>query len=556
MRPVLSIKDLTLHLQHSGKCTPVLSGITLEVMPGEIVGLVGESGSGKSITSLAVMGLLDVDGEARISGRIAVLGQDVISMAEEDFRRMRGADMAMVFQEPMTALNPIWRVGELMIDVIRTHHRKIRRNEAHSLAASLLADMHIRDVERVLQAYPFELSGGMRQRVLIALAFACHPKLLIADEPTTALDVTVQAQILSLLKEMARRHNTAVLFISHDLGVVSELCARLYVIKDGKIMEAGSTESVLLRPQSSYTKALLAALPEFSPPRQPLPINGISQVSPIYHQREESRSGASSLLEVSDLHVEAKRKSMFSTRTSDTIPILKGVSLSLRPGTTLGVIGESGCGKSTLARTIVGLIRPTSGAVKFCGHQISGPGPTLSKQLRQGLQMVFQDPRSSLNPRMRVWEILTEPLLALGRISELERRQRAAVLADQVGLSKDGLDRYPHAFSGGQRQRISLGRALSTEPRLLILDEPTSALDVSIQAQILNLLLRLQDELGLSYLFISHDVSVIRHMADEVIVMRSGEVVEAGRAGQVLGSPRHPYTRQLIMAVPKVRQAS
>lgn len=549
---VLSVRKLSLDIRNRRHTTTVLDNITIHVRRGEIIGLVGESGSGKSLTSLAIMGLLNLDGKPVLSGEINVLGRNIPTLSETELRRMRGTDMAMVFQEPMTALNPAMRIGDLMADVILSHQPGIKRGAARTLAGDLLAETQIHDVVRVLHSYPFELSGGMRQRILIALAFSCRPKLLIADEPTTALDVTVQAQVLNLLKKMAKRHDTAVLFISHDLAVVSETCSRIYVMKDGKIIEAGPVRDVLSDPGSSYTKGLLAALPDFSLPRRQLPVEGVAHPTLPSRRNAAVENGVSSLLDIKDLHVDIHRASTSRGGKHGSVSVLKGVNLSVRSGTTLGIVGESGCGKSTLARSIMGLVHPTSGSIRFRGLELSGNRAVTRRKPCQDLQMVFQDPYSSLNPRMRVWEILTEPLLSIEKISRNARRDRAAVLADQVGLQKKGLDRYPHAFSGGQRQRIALARALATEPSLLILDEPTSALDVSIQAQILNLLLHLQDELGLTYLFISHDLAVVRHMADEVIVMRHGEVVEAGETGQVLGIPEHPYTRKLVAAVPRL----
>ncbi|HEY0938537.1 MAG TPA: ABC transporter ATP-binding protein [Steroidobacter sp.] len=541
VQPVLEISDLSLEFTAAQGGVRALDEVTLQVRPAEIVGLVGESGSGKSVTALCVMQLLAARSHSVTGGRIVLLGRDVLGAGGAQLARMRGAEAAMIFQEPMTSLNPVKRIVELMIEVIR-RHRRVSRRAARSIAAELLADAQLSDVERVLRSYPFELSGGMRQRVLIAMAFSCRPKLLIADEPTTALDVTVQAQILDLVREMARKHATAVLFITHDLGVVRQLCSRMYVMQRGRIVESGETGAVLSNPAHAYTRSLLGALPELAEPMQFI---ATGDEAPTPSLQTADRRTGQVLLEVKNLTVCFDADRGRGKRT-----VVRDVSFEVREGETVSIIGESGCGKSTLARTVVGLIRPERGSVAY---RPSAPtSQDAAGALRREVQMVFQDPRSSLNPRMRVWEIITEPLAVAERLGRAQLREHAQRLAAQVGLTPDQLHRYPDAFSGGQRQRIAIARALSTSPRLLVLDEPTSALDVSIQARILNLLLKLQYELGLSYLFISHDVPVVRHISHRVLVMQSGALVEQGEARQVLEHPRHPYTRQLMEAVPRV----
>lgn len=457
-QPVLDIQQLHLSFPGFNGDVHALNNVSLQINRGEIVGLVGESGSGKSVTAMLIMRLLQTGSYCVHRGQISLLGDDVLNAREKQLRQWRGARVAMIFQEPMTALNPTLRIGLQMMDVIR-HHQPISRREARAKAIALLEEMQIPDAVEVMSRYPFELSGGMRQRVMIALAFSCEPQLIIADEPTTALDVTVQLQVLRLLKHKARASGTAVLFISHDMAVVSQLCDSVYVMYAGSVIESGVTADVIHHPRHPYTIGLLQCAPEHGVPRQLLPA-------------------------------------------------------------------------------------------------IPGTVPNHGQYIRSGsqriMQMVFQDPLSSLNPRLPVWRIITEPLWIAKRSSEQQRRALAEELAVQVGIRPEYLDRLPHAFSGGQRQRIAIARALSSQPDVIVLDEPTSALDISVQAQILNLLVTLQENHGLTYVLISHNVSVIRHMSDRVAVMYLGQIVELGEAQQVLTAPAHPYTRLLLDSLPAI----
>lgn len=600
---VIAIRDLSLEFPIYGGAVHALSGVTLDVGVGEIVGLVGESGSGKSVTAMSVVRLLPPE-TARISkGSIALLGRDIIREPESILEDMRGKAASMVFQEPMTALNPTIRIGRQVTEVIRRHER-LSEVEAARRAERLLTEMQVPDAARVMRNYPFELSGGMRQRVLIAMAFACNPKVLIADEPTTALDVTVQAQVLSLLRERARARGTSVLFITHDLAVVGALCDRVYVMYAGKVVEEGTTAGVLERPLHPYTQALLRSLPEFAEPRTPLaairgtvpslahPPRGCMFRSRCPHAADKCRedppftaeqgnpahraacwfanalaeekgpgetkpgtvagSSGPPLLVLEGIAVRFPVGANWLGRPRGSVHALNGVDLTVFKGETLGIVGESGCGKSTLAQVIMALQRPTEGHVLFDSVDLATANEGQLRKIRRRFQVVFQDPQSSLDPRMRVWRLITEPLSVAGERSTRALRARAAELAAQVGLRPEQLDRYPHEFSGGQRQRIAIARALALSPDLVVLDEPTSALDVSVQAQILNLLMDLQQRLKLTYLFISHNVSVVHHIADRVAVMYLGQVVELGPARQVLENPAHPYTKTLIAAVPKL----
>jgi len=548
-QPVVNIDNLSLAFVGFEETVAALRGISLHVQAGEIVGLVGESGSGKSATAMSILRLLPTAKARYTKGRIEVLGRDVLATPERDLQDMRGADVSMIFQEPMTALNPVLRVGEQISDVI-LRHRDMPRTAALALAENLLCDLKIADPARTLKAYPHELSGGMRQRVMIAMAFSCHPKLIIADEPTTALDVTVQAQILALLKERAVATGTAVLLISHDLAVIAQLCDRVYVMYRGEVVEHGPTAQVIGRPQHAYTRALLNALPEGKAPKARL-----ETVAAV--MRGEAAPAAASpgalsaqrghvLMEATDVTVRYPRRYDVLGRAAGTVTAVDRVSLTIAEGETFSLVGESGCGKTSFAHTLVGLAPMSSGSLKYSGRELADAPPAL----RREIQIVFQDPQSSLDPRWPAWRVVTEPLTVNARLSRAALREHAARLFGLVGLDPAAMDRLPHAFSGGQRQRLAIARALSVQPRLLVLDEPTSALDVSVQAQILNLLLDLQDQSGLSYLFISHNVSVVRHIADRVAVMHQGRIVEQGATAEILGRPQHPYTRILMEAVP------
>ncbi len=555
---VVRIENLSLAFIGQDTVVEALRGISLNIAAGEIVGLVGESGSGKSVTAMSLLRLLP-RGKTRIPAESAVnvLDRDVLKMNDADLQRVRGGEVSMIFQEPMTALNPVLRVREQMFDVI-LRHQKITEDEARKLCLDLLTDMKISDPERVFNAYPHELSGGMRQRVMIAMAFSCRPKLIVADEPTTALDVTVQAQILNLLKERATATNTAVLLITHDLAVVAQLCDRVYVMYKGKIVEEGATKTVIGNPQHVYTRALLNALPEGKAPKSRLEtvaaamIEGEAAVAniPAVPVKPTQIASGKPLLEIHGATVRYASRFDFLGRTVAYNTAVDGVSLTINEGETVSIVGESGCGKTSLANTLVGLVPLSGGRILYRGQDLTKLDPAV----RREIQIVFQDPQSSLDPRWPVWRIVTEPLTVGTRKNRAELRAAAEELCILVGLDPKSIDRLPHEFSGGQRQRIAIARALSVRPRLLLLDEPTSALDVSVQAQILNLLLDLQAAHALTYLFISHNVSVVRHISDRVAVMYQGKIVETGPADQVLSHPTHAYTRTLMDAVPSLEK--
>ncbi|MFV3076923.1 dipeptide ABC transporter ATP-binding protein [Niveispirillum fermenti] len=518
----------------------VLDGIDLELRPNEIVGLVGESGSGKSVAAMSALRLLPRGSFHVAGGSLEVLGRDVMSLKQAELATLRGGQVAMVFQEPMNALNPSIRVGRQVAGIIRRHRPGMDKAAVTADVLRLLSDMRIDDPARVAGLYPSALSGGMRQRVLLAMAFACRPRILIADEPTTALDVTVQAQVLDLIRDHARATGTAVLFISHDLAVVGQLCDRLYVLHRGVIKENGPARQILSRPAAPYTAALLAALPDGKPPRSPLPVIGAEPVCDGEALPAPARA-AGEAIRVAGLTLHYPGRAT---------PVVDGVDLSVAAGSTLGIVGESGSGKSTLAQALVGLLPPSAGRIVFYGSPLVPPRRwSWGQPPVPPAQIVFQDPQSALNPRLRTWDLVTEPLAIRG-VDRAGRRAGAVGLLRQVGLAAEHLDRFPHEFSGGQRQRLAIARALAADPSILILDEPTSALDVSVQAQVLNLLLDLQRRHGLTYVFISHNISVVRHMCDHVAVMRGGRLVEQGAADKVLSAPTHPYTRSLLAAAP------
>jgi peptide/nickel transport system ATP-binding protein len=519
----LRIQDLSILLPRGGDRTHALAGISLALAPGEILCVVGESGSGKSVTASAVMGLL-APGLAVERGSIT-LGQDnLLALTPAQWRATRGARIAMVFQEPMTALNPLMTVGGQLSEMWIVH-RGLSKREALARALAALEEVQLPDPAGALNAFPHELSGGQRQRVMIAMALALEPELLICDEPTTALDVTTQAQVLKLIKDLQQRHNTAVLFITHDFGVVAEIADRVAVMQLGHVVEEGPVGEVLLRPQHPSTQALLAAVPPLNaPPTRPLPDTG-------------------AVLELVGLTKTYASRGIFRRRKA--VKALDGVTATLKRGTTLGIVGESGSGKSTLARCVVGLMGLDGGTIRIAGQPL-----TQDRQKAAHLaQMVFQDPYASLNPRRSVGAQVAQGPIAAGTPSA-EAWAEARRLFALVGLEPEAVRRYPHEFSGGQRQRIGIARALAMKPEVLVADEPVSALDVSVQAQVLKLLRDLQGRLGLSILFITHDLRVAAQLCDEVVVMQNGRIAEAGPVAEVFTNPRHAYTQSLLAAVP------
>lgn len=525
---VLGITDLTVELVGSAGATPVLDQVSLKIRQGETVCLVGESGSGKSVTSLSVMGLLPKGALAPRGGRIDLEDRNLLELGPQAIRDMRARKIAMIFQEPMTALNPVMRVGDQIEEVLNTHTRLTAR-EKKARVLDIMNQVHLPDVERIYRSYPHQLSGGQRQRIMIAMALILEPRLLIADEPTTALDVTTQKQILSLIAELQERHGTAVLFITHDMGVVAEIADTVCVMKLGRIVEHAPVEELLRRPRQDYTKQLLRAVPSLVP--------------------RQSRPAATgdSVLAVGGLQKVYGAHSVFSRR--EPTHAANGVSFSIPRGRTLGIVGESGSGKSTVARCIMRLIDPTEGEIRVAGREIATLSRRQLRPYRKHIQIVFQDPFRSLNPRWTIGRSLIEGPLNTGT-DKKAALARAVGLLKLVGLPDDAIDRYPHQFSGGQRQRVAIARALAMEPDILVADEAVSALDVSVQAQVLDLLDELQKKLGIAILFVTHDLRVAAQICDEVLVMQRGRVVEHDSAANVLSNPRHAYTRSLIEAAP------
>jgi peptide/nickel transport system ATP-binding protein len=523
-QPVMAISGLTIALPPGADRTHAVDGVDLEIGSNEIVCIVGESGSGKSLTAHAVMGLLP-NGVRATSGSIRFGDADLLKLSPEAMRRLRGRDIAMIFQDPMAALNPVVTVGRQVAEQIRAH-RALGEAEALNEAAALLQQMGL-DPVATLRAYPFQLSGGQRQRVMIAMALSLSPRLLIADEPTTALDVTTQAQILKLLKNIQTQREMSVLFITHDFGVVADIADRVAVMRHGRMVESGAAADVLGRPTDPYTKALIAAVPRFpssAPPASGAPLVTVSNLGKTFH-----------------------RGGLFSREMP--VAALDAVSLTVARGETLGIVGESGSGKSTLARCIIRLLDPDEGEVLFDGADIAHLKPRALKPLRRRIQMVFQDPFSSLNPRHTVGEIVTAGPRALGE-DAARSHARATEMLKLVGLDPAALRRYPHEFSGGQRQRIGLARALMLKPDILIADEPVSALDVTVQAQVLQLLDDVRRQMNLAMLFITHDMRVAAQVCHRVMVMRRGKVVESGPTAQVFAAPTIEYTKELLAAIP------
>ena len=492
--------------------------------------IAGESGSGKSITSLAIMGLLPPPAVRITAGSIRLGDTDLTQLPEAQMRALRGARIAMIFQEPMTSLNPVLTVGAQLTEAIRAH-TDATRAEARAQALAALQAVRLSQPEQRLKQYPHELSGGMRQRVMIAMALALRPEVLIADEPTTALDVTVQREVLDLLRDLQREFGTAIILITHDMGVVAEMADRVIVMKSGRAVEEASTRQIFAAPQMPYTQDLLAAVPRMGrgKPRPATPTETVARLS--------------------DVVVRFPIKGGILGRSVAQVHAVEHVSFDIRRGETFALVGESGCGKSTIAKAIVGLA-PHQGRIEIAGQSFADLDAAGQKSLRRRVQIVFQDPMAALDPRMTVGALIAEPLLIHGLGSPAEQRARAAELMQRVGLTKDQLDRYPHEFSGGQRQRICIARALALQPDLIIADESVSALDVSVQARVLDLLQTLQREFGVAFLFISHDMAVVENISDRVAVMYLGQIVETGTRAQVFGNPQHPYTRRLIAAVP------
>ena len=613
-RTLLDVRDLHTWLRAGGEAVRAVDGASFHVAPGETFCLVGESGSGKSVSALSVIGLLPRDLTERCDGQVlfrldprpGAPPRDLLRLPEEELMRVRGGHIAMIFQEPMTSLNPVFTVGDQIVEAIRLARPGLGYEEARREAIKALAEVRIERPELRVDEYPHRLSGGQRQRVMIAMAIACRPELLIADEPTTALDVTVQAEILNLMRELQRRRGMSLFFITHDFGVVAQIADRVAVMREGRIVETGALEEVLERPAHAYTRQLLAAVPENlargsrglgsspappaglpaangappssvsaaglpeAPPWSPasdeppvgVDVPGAPAGDPVGRPRreadaspEEHRHAESTpeLIRIEGLEVHFPIRQGVLKRTVGHVRAVDGVDLGIRRGQILALVGESGCGKTTLGRALLRLVEPTAGQVRFDGRELTGLTRREMRPMRRRLQFVFQDPASSLNPRLTVATALTEPMAAHG-IGESpdERLETAARTLVEVQLTRDHLWRYPHELSGGQRQRIGIARALCLRPDFVVCDEVTSALDVSVQAEVLQMLLDLRRERALTLLFITHDIGVVEYLSDTTAVMHEGKVVELGPTARVCGAPEHPYTRRLIAAVPRL----
>ena len=571
--PLLQLSELTVSFSSDTGCTTAVNDVSLKINKGETLGIVGESGSGKSVTSLAIMRLLPSKGCIINTGKIIYQPEDggsidLLNLEEREMRNYRGKEIAMIFQEPMTSLNPVHRCGEQVAEAIMLHE-KITHQQARDKTLDLFREVLLPRPEDIYKAYPYQLSGGQKQRVMIAMAISCKPSLLIADEPTTALDVTVQKTILALLKTLQQKHGMGIIFISHDLGVVAEIANKVAIMYKGKIVEQGLISDVFNHPQHPYTQGLLACRPPLDKRLRLLPtimdfLKGdiselnlpsleVSQMErSLFHQELYSRKP---LLEVNNLQTHFPIKQGIFSRIKRVVKAVDDISFVVYPGETLGLVGESGSGKTTLGRSILRLVEPTSGKITFSGQVISGLSQKEMRPMRRKLQIIFQDPYSSLNPRITAGRAIMEPM-TVHKLhgNNNQRKARTLELLEKVGLLPGHFHRYPHEFSGGQRQRICIARALATNPEFIICDESVSALDVSVQAQVLNLLNDLKREFGFTYIFISHDLSVVKFMSDRMMVMKDGMVVEEGEADQVYKNPQSDYTRALIGAIPAAKQ--
>ena len=546
MNTLLHIDNLSTDIQLSDRIIPAVKRVSLQVHQGETVALVGESGSGKSITALSIARLLPDAGRVT-SGQVLLHNENLLAKSERAMRSIRGNRIAMIFQEPMTSLNPVIKIGQQIIESILLHER-LSKTQAKQRCLSLLDAVGLPEPARNMAEYPHQLSGGMRQRVMIAIALATNPELLIADEPTTALDVTIQAQVLALLKSLQEQRNMGMIFITHDLGVVQQIADRVIVMRHGEIVENALSADFFKAPQHAYSQQLLNALPSME--KRGLKL---SDHTHSVDQQNSADFSQQAILKVDHLVVHFPIKAGVLKTTVGHVKAVNGLSFELNPGRTLALVGESGCGKTTVGKSILQLLSVTAGAIEFSGDNLLALKGEQLLNKRRDLQIIFQDPYSSLNPRMLIGDIIEEGMIALGADSlASERSAEIDELLHQVGLPEDARNRYPHEFSGGQRQRICIARALAVKPKVIICDEPTSALDVSVQAQVLNLLKDLQNKLGMSYLFITHDMAVVSYLADDVAVMNEGVIVEQGSVQEVLTQPKHAYTKRLLSAVPHV----
>ena len=557
-QPVLCVRDLTTAFRVGGVWKTVVDRISFEIGEKETLAVVGESGSGKSVTALSIMRLVSAI-NGRVQGYITLEGRSLLDLAEEEMLTVRGGSIGMIFQEPMTSLNPLLTVGFQVTEALR-RHREMSHAEANKEALRLFDLVRIPDAAKRFSEFPHTFSGGMRQRVMIAISLACRPKLLIADEPTTALDVTIQAQILELIRDLQSEIGMSVMFITHDMGVVAEIADRVVVMKSGQQVEQASVTDLFDKPQHPYTRQLLSAVPKLGslrgiglPQKFPSAEKTIKKSNPQTISTEEAEKldhRGETILEVSGLTTRFPVRGGIFNRVVGNIHAVEDVSFSLRSGETLALVGESGCGKSTTGRSILRLIEPNAGSIRLGGTDLMDLTQLELRQVRQQLQMIFQDPYGSLNPRKTIGASIREPIIVHGIAQGFDADKQVAKLLTQVGLKPEHATRFPHEFSGGQRQRICIARSLALKPTILVADESVSALDVSIKAQVINLMLDLQAEMGLSYLFISHDIAVVERISHRVAVMYLGQIVEIGPRSAVIENPKHPYTQQLMNAVP------
>lgn len=520
---LLEVSNLSVSFHTRYGVTKAVDNVSFSLEQGQTLGIVGESGSGKSVCCYALLGLIPTPPGRIDSGTAFFAKQDLLNSSEEQLRQLRGNKIAMIFQDPMTSLNPFLRIGEQMIEPL-IYHRSCNRRDARKQAIALLEEVGIRNPQHTYNCYPHEFSGGMRQRVMIAMALIAEPQLLIADEPTTALDVTVQKQILELINQLRLKRNLSVIFISHDLGVVADVADQVLVMNAGRMVEQGTTRSLFSHPEAEYTRKLLAAIPRG-------------------HKPTANRATEQTLLSVNALTTHFKT---YHQGKQDELIAVNKASFDLQRGEILGLVGESGSGKSTLGRSLLNLIPPSSGSIIFAGEQLIGKDQRAMKPWRRRMQMIFQDPYASLNPRMTIYDALAEPLLLHGIATKKDVEEHVLQLMDDVGLARAYIRKYPHEFSGGQRQRIAIGRAIATKPEFVVADEPVSALDVTIQKQILELLLNLVEQHNLSMLFISHDLAVVRYLCDRIMVMRQGQLLETAATETLWHSPTHEYTKTLL----------
>jgi peptide/nickel transport system ATP-binding protein len=552
MKNLISVQDLQVSFKLSKTAVgQAVKGVSFDIPVNSTVALVGESGSGKSVSAMSIVRLLPENAILGANSKVLYNGKDLLKAPIEDLRALRGKDISVVFQEPMSSLNPVFTVGDQIAEVLRIH-LNLNRKQSLDRALDLMTEVGIPNPKERLNSFPHQLSGGQQQRVMIAIAIACEPKLLIADEPTTALDVTVQRQIVELLARLQQRQKMSMLFISHDLGLVGEISDRVVVMRNGVVREAGDAAAIFTSPQDSYTQALLACRPRLDArPRRLAVIDDIMNKRPaITEERVSTPADGPALIEVKGLQKDYPLKTGLFKRS--VFSAVKSANFSLHKGRTLGVVGESGSGKTTVGMMLTRLTDATAGSIMFEGIDLATLNAAQMRPYRSRIQIIFQNPYASLNPRFTIGQILMEPMRihSIGK-DDGERAQRAVALIEKVGLPRDAFGKYPHEFSGGQRQRIAIARCLTMKPEIIVCDESVSALDVSVQATVLNLLLDLQEEFGLTYVFISHDLAVVKYMADDILVMNQGEIVERGSSDDIYNRPQHAYTQQLLGAIPR-----